>query len=421
MSKLLTKSLFYYIGAAIVLLLLSAPVYYFLSQKLYLEDVDEAILLRRDEFIIENLPKLKASEISDWNRFNRDVHILPDTVKQATEAFFEQEVYDLLSDEWEPYRVLYSKVNIENEPHVLMIRMNLIETEDLLRTTAVLYLIILSTLLAGFVLVSKIIASKLWKPFYQTLSVMEQFKIEKQELPSFNHTDIFEFQELNKQLLDLTAQNIKAFQTQKEFTENASHELQTPLAIFRSKLDMLLQTPDLTEKQAEIIQELDESVSRISRVNKNLLLLAKMENEQFTDKEELNIIEMLDQVLPYFSEQAEEKKLQLSFEKNETIQVSANKGLTEILINNLLLNAIRHTAFQGHIIIQTQSNRLTISNSRTGEALQTEFLFQRFGKRSEQASSSGLGLAIVKKIAELNNWKVSYSFTETRHLFSVQF
>lgn len=421
MSKLLNKTLFYFVASAFVLLFMSAPLYYWLSEKLYLEDVDEAILLRKDEFYANALRTLKEGEISSWNRFNRDVRILPDTIKQIRETIIQEDFYDSLSEEWEPYRVLYTNVNIEHRPYTLMIRLNLVESEDLVETTGMLYLIILAVLMAGFVIVSKIISSKLWKPFYHTLSLVEQFNIEKHELPQFSETSILEFQQLNQALKNLIQQNRKAFQTQKEFTENASHELQTPLAVFQSKLDMLLQNPALTQEQAVIVQQLYEATSRLTRVSKNLLLLAKMENNQFAEKVKIDITDTLNEGIPYFSEQAKEKQIQIQTDLKEPLAVNANKGLTEILINNLLLNAIRHNINNGSVSIQTQPNLFIVSNTGTKDPLKSDVLFQRFGKISEHAGSSGLGLAIVKKIADLNNWKVNYTFSNNLHCFSVQF
>lgn len=421
MSKLLNKTLFYFVASAFVLLFMSAPLYYWLSEKLYLEDVDEAILLRKDEFYANALRTLKEGEISSWNRFNRDVRILPDTIKQIRETIIQEDFYDSLSEEWEPYRVLYTNVNIEHRPYTLMIRLNLVESEDLVETTGMLYLIILAVLMAGFVIVSKIISSKLWKPFYHTLSLVEQFNIEKHELPQFSETSILEFQQLNQALKNLIQQNRKAFQTQKEFTENASHELQTPLAVFQSKLDMLLQNPALTQEQAVIVQQLYEATYRLTRVSKNLLLLAKMENNQFAEKVKIDITDTLNEGIPYFSEQAKEKQIQIQTDLKEPLAVNANKGLTEILINNLLLNAIRHNINNGSVSIQTQPNLFIVSNTGTKDPLKSDVLFQRFGKISEHAGSSGLGLAIVKKIADLNNWKVNYTFSNNLHCFSVQF
>lgn len=420
MNKLLNKTLLYYGLFAIILLLLSAPLYYFLSEKLYLDDVDEAILLRKNEFYSNTLATLKESEIPTWNRFNRDIHILPDTVPITKEVIVQQNFYDSLGNEWEPYRALYANVKIQEKPYTLMIRLNLVESEDLIKTTAILYLLILAVLLTGFVIVSRIVSKKLWKPFYQTLSLIEQFNLEQNKLPQFDKTSTKEFQQLISVLQRLMRQNLNTYQTQREFTENAAHELQTPLAIFQSKLDLLLQNSSLTQEQANIIQHLYEASARLARVNKNLLLLAKIENNHFAEREELDVRELVKEVMPYFSEQAADKNILIQSDYKNPLIITTNKGLAEILVNNILMNAIRHNSVEGQLLVQVESNQLTISN--TGyQSLEGENLFKRFAKTSENAHSSGLGLALVKKIADLNNWSVKYVYQNNLHTFIVRF
>jgi signal transduction histidine kinase len=421
MKKLLTKTLSYYTIFASLMLLLTSPVFYFLSEKLYIDDVDEAIHLRKIEFVQNNLPALTVKEIPVWNKFNRDIHLLNDTVSEKKEVIIDRFFYDTLDVEWEPYRVLYSDIKIENRPYTMMIRLNLVESEDLMKTTALLYIITLIVLLVVIIIVSKIISDRLWKPFYETLLVINDFNIEQHLLPPFTSGNTKEFEQLNHALQKLIEQNIMAYQTQKEFTENASHELQTPLAVFQSKLDLLLQNPSLTEEQALIIQQLYEASSRLSKTNKNLLLLAKIENKVFTQKENISIDRLINEVLPYFGEQAEEKEISSTVRFENPLVVFAHKGLSEILINNLLLNAIRHNSEKGKILIHLKNNELIISNTGNGEALQNDKLFKRFSKISENAHSSGLGLAIVDQICKLNGWKVTYYFENNLHHFSISF
>lgn len=205
-----------------------------------------------------------------------------------------------MTPEWEPYRVLYTKINIQRQPYVLMIRLNLVESEDLIKTLTGLYFAVLFTLLLVIFFVTRFISNKLWQPFFDTLQKIEQFNIEQNLLPVFIATPIKEFTQLNKGLTKLIKDNLKAFQSQKEFTENAAHELQTPLAVFQSKLDMLLQEPSLNQNQAAILQSLYEAASRLSRLNKNLLLLAKIENNQYTIWEEVEVTGLLNGYSPLF-------------------------------------------------------------------------------------------------------------------------
>ena len=421
MNKLISKTLFYYTILAALLLLLTSPVFYFLSEKLYLDDVDEAIHLRKTEFTNSSLQTLSIEQIPVWNKFNRDILILPDTVSKEKDIIIDEVFYDTLGVEWEPYHVLYSNIKIENKSFVMMIRLNLVESEDLMETTAFLYVIALLVLLIVIIIISKLISNKLWTPFYETLDTINDFNIEHHLLPNFKTSNTKEFEQLNHALKKLIEQNINAYQTQKEFTENASHELQTPLAVFQSKLDLLLQSPALSEEQAEILQQLYEASSRLAKTNTNLLLLAKIENNVFSQKENVQLTKVIEEVLPYFSEQAEEKEIciESSFAKENTL--STNKGLTEILINNLLLNAIRHNVSKGKILIQLKNNTLIVSNTGSNEPLQEEKLFKRFSTNSKNAHSSGLGLAIIHQICKINHWEVRYRFENNLHQFSISF
>ncbi len=422
MRKLLNQTLIYYAAFALMMLLLATPFSFWILQKLHLDDVDEAIWLRKNEFFSE--PKwdnLTKEDIQKWNEFNRDIKILPDTVTLPKSKLVQQVFYDRLANEWEPYRVLYQDIEVAGGDAVLMIRINLIESADLMQSTAIIFLVILVVLLIGLVLLTRIVSNKLWAPFYQTLSQIEVFDIEKKNQPHFTKTKTIEFHKLHQVLGKLIAENIKAFDQEKEFTQNASHELQTPLAIFQSKLDTLLQNRDLTADQASILQQLYDASARLLRINKNLLLLAKIENKQFSQKEQLNIRNLIRDVLPYFLEQAEEKQLAIYNEMSNNLFIEANKGLTEILINNLIMNAIRHNIQKGFIHLILSQDKLTVKNTGIDKALNIEHIFQRFSKSTDQAHSSGLGLAIVKKITNLNHWQVSYAYQNKEHVFSVRF
>lgn len=422
MKKLLNQTLIYYSAFALLMLLLATPFFYWMSQKLHIDDVDEAIRLREKEFLTE--PKwneLSEEDIEKWNEFNRDIKILPDTSGVTKGKIIDQVFYDVLSDEWEPYRVLYRDIQTEESKSVLMIRINLIESEDLMRATGVIFLAILMILLVGFVLVTRVVSGKLWSPFYQTLHLIEAFDIEQNNKPHFPATKTLEFYKLTQTLERLITENIKAFEREKEFTQNASHELQTPLAVFQSKLDILLQNPDLTKEQAIILQQLYDASARLLRINKNLLLLSKIENKQFSQTEPLYLETMIEEVLPYFEEQAEDKALNIEWQCKEDVSIEANKGLTEILVNNLIMNSIRHNVASGHIHIVLDRNTLIIKNSGIPEPLDEQNIFQRFSRGTRHSHSSGLGLAIVKKIAELNHWQVAYNFENNEHIFSVTF
>jgi signal transduction histidine kinase len=422
MNRLLNKALLYYTFFATIILLLSAPFIYWTMEKLYTDDVDEAIVLRKKEFETNNQKTLLVSDVAVWNKFNRDIRILPDTVvSNPKDSIIQETFYDALMPEWEPYRVLYTKVKIEGKPFVLMIQLNLVESEDLIKTIIWIYLGILFTLLLVIFFITRFISNRLWHPFYDTLQKIEQFNIEQHVLPKLNDTNVKEFEQLNACLEKLIQGNLQSYVSQKSFTENAAHELQTPLAIFQSKLDLLLQDASLTQPQAYIVQSLYEATSRLTRINKNLLLLAKIENNQFAETATFTINELVNDAIPYFTEQATSKHLIIEKNAEAILGIHANRGLIEIMVNNLLLNAVRHNIENGKILVGIHENLFIIANTGINQSLDASILFKRFGKGSADVRSSGLGLAIVKEICDRYSWRVSYLFKDGLHHLSIGF
>jgi signal transduction histidine kinase len=269
--------------------------------------------------------------------------------------------------------------------------------------------------------ITKRLSTKLWEPFYAILHQIEQFEIDKNTQPKIIETSIEEFYRLNTSINHLIERNTLIYQSQQEFIENAAHELQTPLAVFQAKLEMLMQHPDLTPNQAEILVKLSDSSARLNRLNKNLLLLSKIDNSQFIAKENVSINDIIEKQLEFFTEQAEEKNITIKLETKADIKIESNPVLMEILVSNLLLNSIRHNEQDGSVSIILNQNSLVVSNTGNKQAIPTEKLFQRFSKTNPSVKGSGLGLAIVKKITDLNKWSVDYAFQDNFHRFTVKF
>jgi len=419
-KKLLHKTSRAYLIFAVLILIIAAPLFYFLAEKLYIDDADEALILRKNEFLQFSVSQLKETDIPVWNKFNRDIKI-KEAQPLKKDTIFYSYYYDTLNAENEPYRELNLPVSIEGKPYTYSARINLVETEDLMKSIALLFFIIISLLLIGLLLINKRLSLNLWKPFYETLQQIEQFEIDKYNQPKHTDTNIEEFNRLNQSIEKLIERNTSIYHSQREFIENAAHELQTPLAVFQAKIDTLIQSAEFTEQQNQILSSLNDSVSRLTRLNKNLLLLSKIENDNYNEKQTISLNEAIEKHFDFFSEQAKAKNLTIKTELNETVSINSNPVLAEILISNLFLNAIRHNVANGQIIVTLSSNTLTFSNTGQPQPLVADKLFNRFSKSNPSEQGNGLGLAIVKKIADLNNWKIAYSFTNNLHSFSVVF
>ncbi|HRI35165.1 MAG TPA: hypothetical protein PLD02_15555, partial [Saprospiraceae bacterium] len=233
-KKLLHKTLKSYLIFSIVVLIISAPIFYFFSTKLYTEDVDDTLILHKDEFIQNTAQTLKTTDIPYWNKYNRDVKINK-SENISKDSIIQTTYFDTLDNEIEPYRELHSPVLIDGTAYTYVSKISMIETEDLVKSIAYLFTTIMVLLLIGLYLITIFLSHKLWKPFNDTLHKIENFEIDKNITIEFKSTDIEEFSRLNKSIQKLTEKNSIIYKNQREFIENAAHELQTPLSVFQAK------------------------------------------------------------------------------------------------------------------------------------------------------------------------------------------
>lgn len=419
-KKLLHKSSRAYLLYAVLLLMVSAPVFYYATKKLYIKEADDTLMLHKKEFLQFNIATLKQTDVPVWNRFNRNVKIERSSIV-SKDSFFFNNYYDTLDKEVEPYRVLNFPVTIENVPYVYSERINLVETADLIKNIAFLFFAVISILLVGLFIITKKLSVNLWKPFYETLNRIENFEIDKTQSPVFSETSIEEFTRLNTSIQKLIQKNILIYNSQKEFIENAAHELQTPLAVFQAKIDILIQRDDVNEEQAVLLGSLNDNIFRLNRLNKNLLLLSKIEHNNYSSRESILLTEYIQKNIAFFTEQANAKSISIKMESHQDFQIKSNPVLTEILVNNLFLNAVKHNIKNGQITITLNSNKLVFTNSGQIQPLNTNKLFNRFSKANPSEQGTGLGLSIIKKICEVNNWTVVYNYENKLHSFSILF
>ena len=419
-KKLLHKSSRAYLLYAVLLLMVSAPVFYYATKKLYIKEADDTLMLHKKEFLQFNIATLKQTDVPVWNRFNRNVKIEGSSIVSKDSLFFNN-YYDTLDKEVEPYRVLNFPVTIENVPYVYSERINLVETADLIKNIAFLFFAVISILLVGLFIITKKLSVNLWKPFYETLNRIENFEIDKTQSPVFSETSIEEFTRLNTSIQKLIQKNILIYNSQKEFIENAAHELQTPLAVFQAKIDILIQRDDVSEEQAVLLGSLNDNIFRLNRLNKNLLLLSKIEHNNYSSKESILLTDYIQKNIAFFTEQANAKSISIKMESHQDFQIKSNPVLTEILVNNLFLNAVKHNIKNGQITITLNSNKLVFTNSGQIQPLNTNKLFNRFSKANPSEQGTGLGLSIIKKICEVNNWTVVYNYENKLHSFSILF
>lgn len=393
--------------------------FYYICLWLFVYETDEVLVFHKGAFE-QNASKFTPNDITNWNTYNTNVEIVPD-MGLAKDSIFGDTKIDPVSNDSEPYRVIMAPVTIHGKRFTYIERINLIVMEGMVASVAIMFLLIIIILLTGIIIWSKRSAARIWKPFYNTLCQIQNFEIDKNQHPKFIPTDIEEFDSLNKSLEKLIETNTAIYNNQREFVENAAHELQTPLALFQTKIDTLLQSPTLNEEQSAVLDSLNKDVSRFNRLNKNLLLLSKIENDTYLEKQQLNLNTYIDKHLSFFKEQAAAKNITVATNFEQATVLYSNPVLTEVLINNLFLNAIRHNVLNGKILITTTPDTISFINTGREGALNTVRLFNRFSKSAPSETGNGLGLAIIKKIAEINHWQIAYSYENNLHNFKVTF
>lgn len=366
------------------------------------------------------LPSVKGEYIDNWNTYNEDTQILAYSDSYPLNKIIQRTFCNKAGDNID-YRVLYRKVKIEDTDYILMFRTPMMDNKDIILALISQYSLLIVILIIALVAVQRFMLRRMWNPFYEALSNMEGFTLEKGVIPAYKETDISEFNRLNQEVNALMENNLKTYKQQKEFIENASHELQTPLAVFRTKLDMLLQDPELTQSQTEMIESLYDVTSRLTGLSKNLLLLAKIDNHQFKDMENIDFTELLQSYMPYLEDIAVSSGINIDFELDGSFTVMANKILLGSLINNLVINAIRHNTGNGRVDIVVANNTFTVSNTGDKRALDEGKLFKRFSRKDESKAGYGLGLCIVYQICKFHGWEILYFYKEDIHNFVVLF
>jgi len=426
MTKLLDKPFKAFTIYALIILLVSIPIYFLVVDWIWLTEIDDhhEIAMERieDRFKEAYLSGQELDTIlNSWNMLQPSSYIVPLTGTIARpDSIYEVTKYNKYEQESDRFRGLQTVIEIDRKYYLLNIETNVEEAYETIFAIGLVTVVLYGLLVFGFIQLNRKISKAVWKPFEITLSKLKSFDLSKNQEVTFEQTDIEEFDELNTTVSRLIAENIIAYNQQKAFVANASHELQTPIALLKSKLDLLLQDEKLNATQSELVNAIQIPLARLTRVNKNLLLLARIENSTYSDVEEVDFSEKVAKSEELLQDYLMEKLLTVKKIGHSICHFECSKFLAETLINNLLSNAIRHTTQNGEIIMEWSKNGFSFKNSGK-EALSQDSLFKRFSISTTETTNSGLGLAIVKEICRQNGWEIRYRFENSFHNFSIAF
>ncbi len=320
-----------------------------------------------------------------------------------------------------PYRQLSHVVPINGVPYQIIIRKSQEQKTALVTNVTRIMLLVFAGLFCITLLFNWLISKKLWKPFKHSLEKIRGAELNKMEAIHFEETNIKEFNELNSSLNSMTAKIYSDYINMKEFTENAAHEMQTPLAVVQSKLELLLQDNNLEDEQVESIMQASTALNRLSKLNQSLLLLAKIENNQYETSEIVSLTGITKKYLQLFQEVIRDRQVKVETHFYEDFMIKLHPLLADSLISNLIGNAVKYNYEGGSIIITIDKDKYQITNTSQLPPIDPQQVFKRFNNSKNRAdTSNGLGLAIVKKIADTNNLLITYHSENGIHHFNVE-
>lgn len=334
-------------------------------------------------------------------------------------AFYDSTVYIEIEDEDEPVRVMRTAFRMpDGQFYELTLMISILERDDMIEAMlwylGALFLLFLVCTSIGI----RVVLKGVFRPLNRLLDWLHSIQPGKEVPVLDNPTKIGEFRQLSDAAMDMGNRSYKAYQEQKQFIENASHELQTPLAIVRGKVELLAENEGLTEQQMKELDEIYSTLGRAVKLNKSLLLLSRIENGQYTEVEDVSVDEILDNLLPDLMEIYGGKRIHLDRKQGETpFVIRCNHSLAQILISNLVKNSLFHSHEGGELQILTTPNSFVIKN--TGDTpLDNEKLFRRFYRGADgKKDSTGLGLAIARSIALSASLKLTYEWQDGMHCF----
>jgi signal transduction histidine kinase len=415
--KLIEKTTFYYLVFTLFIFTLGTILFYFLIKKVLVDGIDEALhqekiqitqnLAYENDFIYLKPSKNVTIRLSKLNQIVRD--------KYSTISIF-----DSVENEKDNYRQLKSVYLQRNKYYEITIQQSLEESEDLIKAILPVEIVLFLILLAGILIINRLISNRIWKPFYGLLTKLETYNLAKQGTINYEKSDIDEFDNLSAIVDQMTQKIYNDYVSQKEFNENSSHELQTPLAIIRNKLEILIQSNNLKQEEMLIVETVFDALNRLSQLNKGLILLSKIDNQQYAESETVDMSQLLSKIVFNFKEKIQHKKIHLIVTQTEC-ELRLNSILAEILITNLISNSIKHNVEEGELNIELTQDYLRIENTGAKLSEPASLMFDRFKKKSRSEFSVGLGLSIVKKICDLFKFNVEYTNKENQHIIKVTF
>lgn len=424
--KLLNQSIKYLSISILAIVTIWATAFYFNMLNEIKSSIDEG-LENYKRLIIQNAQQ--DSTILTKNYFDESFFAVRQISKQQAlsvkDKYIDTALYmqdaDDQNPEAEPVRMLITAFELNGQYYELKVANSMVEEDDLIKALFYDIVWLYISLIIGIIFINNWVLKKLWKPFYNFLYQLKKYRLGTTQTFPKVKTKTKEFADLQMAVNTLLKHTTEAYEQQKQFIGNASHELQTPLAVATNKLELLVENGNLQNNQAERIAEVMGIIQRLIKLNKSLLLLTKIENKQFFNNKLVSLNEIVRNNVSELDEIAIFKKVKVEVIETAALSVKMDKLLANVIISNLLKNAIFYNVPNGKVLVEIAEKTIKISNSGNSQKLNENLIFARFYKPENNSKGTGLGLAIVKAISDLYGFKVSYSFKGNLHCFQVEF
>jgi len=418
--KLLHYTSLWFLVALFLILLVWAGSFYFIMLDEIYDSMDDGLENQKELIIQKAAQDPSILKRSDFDEGNYQIRKIPASLALTyRDIYADTLMYMQVEQDFEPVRLLTTAFGHQGEYYELRVITSMVEEDDLIEDLLFSLLVLFLGIIASMVILNDLLLKKIWQPFYLLLERLRNFRLDDPQPFYATDSKIEEFRLLDNSIQKLLEKNVQIFNDQKQFIENAAHELQTPLAISLNKLELMVNQP-MDEEQLTLAASVMDNLERLIRLNKSLLLLSRINNQQYAGEEEIDLNAVVKKTLRDFSDQADYKNIHLILDENGNVKTKMNPDLAHMLVINLVKNAIVHNHPGGEVQVFLEDQALTVFNTGKTEALDETRIFERFYKQGSDGSSTGLGLAIVKAIADLYGFNITYHFDE-RHEFRVIF
>ncbi|MDR6808813.1 signal transduction histidine kinase [Dyadobacter sp. BE34] len=414
--KLLERILKYQIVTSLCVLTLGAVLFYFSVDYLIDQEVNKELMRSKAKvsWQLRHIDELPVYILQLGDSLQLDQVRYPGQM-----ALVERKLFNEFESEYQPYRQLIFYERVEGTWYRVTISKLLAQRQQLLEAVVMTVTFIVALLLISLLLLNSWLSRRLWRPFYKTLRALDSYEVEKHEVLTFPKQHTVEFEQLNQSVTQFTDRLAATYQNLKEFTGNASHEIQTPLAVILSKIEGLFQDESLKESQLVALSEISEAANRLAKLNQALLLLTKIENRQFlAGTEPISLVPIINRKLRDLEDLIEQREITVKTAIEPTGPVM-HPALAEVLVNNLLTNAIRYNINGGTIDITLNAGKLVVRNTGAPIHVDPELMFERFRKEGTHSASLGLGLALAKTICQVNGQSLTYETEGQWHILTV--